>query len=202
MGRQLTDEDVRRPEELRRLAQTLRRCHEYQVPPYLGAFSPFEVVRSYHALAREKNIPLPEELGRALDLLGRIERELQTAEPPCLCHNDLLPANFIDDGTAIRIIDWEFGGLGDRFFDLGNLAVNNTLDEGQEQLLLEAYFGAARPEQLRRLRLMRLVSDMREGMWGFVQADISKLHSPEYYLAYGRKHLERFQAAAQSSLPG
>jgi len=200
-GRQLTDEDVRRPEELHRLAQTLRRCHDYQAPPDLGAFSPFEVVRSYHALAREKNVPLPEELGRALDLLGRIERELRTAEPPCLCHNDLLAANFIDDGTVIRIIDWEYGGLGDRFFDLGNLAVNNALDEGQEGLLLEAYFGAARPEHLRRLRLMRLVSDIREAMWGFLQAAISTLHSPDYYLAYGRKHLERFLAAAAAHYP-
>jgi thiamine kinase-like enzyme len=200
-GRQLSDEDVRRPEELRRLAQTLRRCHDYQAPPDLGAFSPFEVVRSYHALAREKNVPLPEELGRALELLGQIERELRTAEPPCLCHNDLLPANFIDDGTAIRIIDWEYGGLGDRFFDLGNLAVNNALDEELEGLLLEAYFGAVSPEHLRRLRLMRLVSDMREAMWGFLQAGISTLHSPDYYLAYGRKHLERFLGAAAAYQP-
>jgi thiamine kinase-like enzyme len=200
-GKQLTEADVRRPEVLRRLAQTLRRCHACKTPSDLGTFLPFEAVRNYYALAQQRTLPLPQELSQALDLLARLETELRTGEPPCLCHNDLLPANFIDDGTCIRIIDWEYGGLGDRFFDLGNLAVNNVLDEGQERLLLEAYFGEARPEDLRRLRLMRLVSDMREAMWGFLQAGISTLHSPEYYLAYGRKHLERFLGAAAAHHP-
>ena len=109
---------------------------------------------------------------------------------------DLLPANFIDDGTSLRVIDWEYGGLGDRFFDLGNFAANTELDEAQERELLAGYFGEARPEHLRRLRLMRMVSDLREATWGFVQAGVSKLHEPEYYVNYGRKHLERFLAAA------
>jgi thiamine kinase-like enzyme len=191
-GRQLTDADVRQPDMLLRLAQTLRVCHECPVSPDLGDFSPFDVVRDYHELARNKGVALPEDLGRALAVLARMEVELDTDDPPCLCHNDLLPANFIDDGTTIRIIDWEYSGLGDRFFDLGNLAVNNGLDERQERALLRVYFGKARPRHLRRLQLMRLVSDMREAMWGFVQAGISKLYSPEYYLAYGSRHLQRF----------
>ncbi|MCI0458027.1 MAG: ethanolamine utilization protein EutH [Gemmataceae bacterium] len=185
-------EKFRQPGTLRRVAQTLRRCHDYPAPPDLGRFSAFEVVRSYHAQAREQKVPLPGELDRALELLARIEQEVRTDEPLCLCHNDLLGANFIDDGMTIRLIDWEYGGLGDRFFDLGNFAVNNNLDAAQELALLEAYFGEVRPGHLRRLRLMRLVSDMREAMWGFLQAGISKLKSPEYYLDYGRTHLERF----------
>jgi thiamine kinase-like enzyme len=108
----------------------------------------------------------------------------------------LVPANFIDDGTVIRVIDWEYGGLGDRCFDLGNLAVNSGMTEEQERLLLHAYFGNASPEHVRRLRLMRLVSDMREAMWGFVQANISQLHEPAYYLGYGKKHLDRFMAGS------
>jgi thiamine kinase-like enzyme len=103
-----------------------------------------------------------------------------------------LAANFIDDGESIRIIDWEYGGQGDRFFDLGNFAVNNQLSEEQERELLAHYFGESTPERHRRLQLMRLASDMREAAWGFLQAGISKLHSPDYYLTYGRKHLDRF----------
>lgn len=103
-----------------------------------------------------------------------------------------MPANFLDDGGSIWLIDWEYGGLGDRFFDLGNLAVNHQLDEAGERALLEAYFGEMRDEHLRRLRRMRLVSDMREAIWGFLQAAVSTLHSPGYYLDYGRKHLRRF----------
>jgi thiamine kinase-like enzyme len=129
-------------------------------------------------------------------MLAKVENELKTDEPPCLCHNDLLSANFIDDGTSLRVIDWEYGGLGDRFFDLGNFAANAELTEAQEAELLAAYFGEARPEHLRRLRLMRLVSDLREAMWGFVQAGGSTLHEPEYYADHGRMHLARFLTAA------
>ena len=60
---------------------------------------------------------------------------------PVPCHNDLLAANFLHDGERIVIVDWEYAGMGDRFFDLGNFAVNNELDDADEERLLEAYFG-------------------------------------------------------------
>jgi thiamine kinase-like enzyme len=129
-------------------------------------------------------------LERALELLARIEQDSLSDDPPCACHNDLLAGNFIDDASAVRIIDWEYGGTGDRFFDLGNLAANNEFDDEHERTLLASYFGEVHPDDLRRLRLMRLASDMREAMWGFVQSAISRLDVD--YLAYGRKHLERF----------
>ena len=64
--------------------------------------------------------------------------------------------------------------------------------------LLEAYFGAARPEHLRRLLLMRLVSDLRKATWGYLQAGVSTMEGPAYYTAYGRKHLDRFFAATKA----
>ena len=82
-GRQLTAEDVRRPEILRRLGEALRRCHAYPAPPDLGAFSPFEVIRHYRDLAGARGVPLPHDLGRALDLLARIE-EIAAEEQVCL----------------------------------------------------------------------------------------------------------------------
>src|SRR5205085_2559439 len=145
------------------------------VLPGLRPFSPFDVVRSYHRQAREHGSPLPAEMGRALELLGRIEQELSTGDASCLCHNDLLPANFLAEGTALRIIDWEYAGLGDRFFDLGNFAANTLLSGDEERLLLESYGGAAPPEQVRRLRLMRLASDLRESVWSYLQAKISQV---------------------------
>lgn len=86
--------------------------------------------------------------------------------------------------------------MGDRFFDLGNLAVNCEFNGEHERLLLELYFGEAHPSDMRRLRLMRLASDMREAMWGFVQSAVSTLD--EDYLAYGRKHLDRFLTRSDS----
>ena len=195
-GRLLKADDIRRPEVLRRVAQTLRRYHDHPVAAELGAFSPFATIRAYHAQACASGLAVPGELDGALELLGNIEKELHTDEPPCLCHNDLLPANFIDDGQSLRVIDWEYGGLGDRFFDLGNFAASAELDELQARELLAGYFGEVRPEHARRLHLMRTVSDLREATWGFVQAGISKLHEPEYYMDYGCKHLERFLTGA------
>jgi thiamine kinase-like enzyme len=189
-GQVLAAHDIQQPAMLRRVVAALRRYHNGRGCP--GRFSPFATVRSYHALARDRKVALPESLGTAFELLARIERELQTSQPPCPCHNDLLAANFIDDGRAVKLIDWEYSGMGDRFFDLGNLAVNNEFDERHELSLLELYFGEIRPGHLRRLRLMRLASDMREAMWGFLQAAISDLNAD--YLSYGRKHLERFLA--------
>jgi thiamine kinase-like enzyme len=187
-GRVLTAEDVQQPDVLSRVTETLRRYHGG--PPGEGIFSPFATARSYYTLARERQVRFPDSLEDALDRLARLEQDLQTGDPPCPCHNDLLAGNFIDDGTAVRIIDWEYGGMGDRFFDLGNLAVNNEFDEEHERALLAFYFGEVQPDHLRRLRQMRLASDMREAMWGFLQAAISTLDID--YMAYGRKHLERF----------
>jgi ethanolamine transporter len=197
-GQPLIAEDLRQPRMLRNAAEALQRCHAQPAPAEAAAFSPFATARSYLERAREHEValPTPAELDQALKLLGKLEEQLQPAEPPCLCHNDLLPANFIDDGQRVWIIDWEYAGRGDRFFDLGNLAVNGEFNEEEERQLLQIYFGEVRPEDLRRLKRMRLVSDFREAMWGYLQSAISSLHEPSFYRDYGRRHLDRFLTAA------
>jgi thiamine kinase-like enzyme len=195
-GRLLQIEDVRKGDMLTRIGRTLRRCHDHPPPAGLTRFCPFATIRSYQSLASAKGVPLPATLDQALTHLREIEMELATDAPLCLCHNDLLASNFIDNGSDIRIIDWEYGGLGDRFFDLGNFAVNHQLDAEQERTLLTAYAGSAPSEDLRRLRLMRMVSDLREAAWGYLQSSLSRLHEPAHYLAYGGKHLDRFLTAA------
>jgi thiamine kinase-like enzyme len=199
-GRQLTPEDMHQPEVLGRVGQALRRLHDHPAPEGLRPFSSFAAVRLYHRQSREHGSPLPAEMERALELLGRIEQELGTSAATCLCHNDLLPANFLEEGGSLRIIDWEYAGLGDRFFDLGNFAANALLSANDERLLLESYSGAARPEELRRLRLMRLASDLREATWSYLQAKISQVESPAFYLERGRGYLERFLAAGATLL--
>jgi thiamine kinase-like enzyme len=188
-GRVLTPEDIRQPAMLARVARTLRRCHNGGLAA-AGIFSPFATVRHYWELGRQRHASFPDNFGRALARLAELEEALRSGDPPCPCHNDLLAGNFIDDGAAVRVIDWEYGGMGDRFFDLGNLSANNELDPPLERDLLAEYFGEVRSDHMRRLRLMRLVSDLREASWGFLQAALSTLDMD--YLAYGQKHLERF----------
>jgi thiamine kinase-like enzyme len=194
-GTLLTEESARRLEVLRRVADTVRRCHAAPVSEALGRFSVFDTVRAYERISRERGARQEgDTLSHHMAGLSWIEGEVRGDEPPCLCHNDLLPSNLIDDDTAVWLIDWEYAGVGDRFFDLGNLAVNLQLDHEQESALLEAYFGEARPHDLYRLRLMRAASDLRESAWGYLQAAVSKLNSPEYYLAYAEKYLTRYCA--------
>ena len=115
---------------------------------------------------------------------------------PVPCHNDLLNANFLDDGERLRIVDWEYAGMGDRFFDLANFSINHELDVDGCALLLRAYFGETRPEDTAALELMRFMSDFREAMWGVVQAAVSELDFD--FVAYAREHFERLERTASS----
>ena len=174
VGEAVSAEAVHKPETLRRVADSLRRIHDGPAIP--GLFVPLRIVEAYRALAIARGVTIPPEYDRATDAARRIERAL-LADPlePCPCHNDLLNANFIDDGHRIRIIDWEYAGMGDPFFDLGNFSINHELEPAEDELLLEAYDGSVEPRRLARLTLMRVVSDFREAMWGVLQQGVSTL---------------------------
>ena len=90
------------------------------------------------------------------------------------CHNDLLNANFLI-GDKMYILDWEYAGMGDIFFDLANFSNNHELSEEQNELLLKAYFGEYTSAQWAHLKIMQIMSDLCEGVWGLVQIGISKL---------------------------
>jgi thiamine kinase-like enzyme len=105
-------------------------------------------------------------------------------------HNDLLPANFLRDRDSLQLIDWEYAGMGDRWFDLGNFAANSELNDDQEAELLEAYFGEPPDDRARAtLKLFRFVSDFREGMWGTVQSVLSEVDFD--FRSYAQRHFER-----------
>jgi thiamine kinase-like enzyme len=112
------------------------------------------------------------------------------------CHNDLLNGNFIDDGERIRIVDWEYAGLGDPFFDLGNFSVNHDLTADEDAVLLEAYEGVVRRPRSARLLLMRVASDFREAMWAVLQQGISALDVD--FVAYAAEHFDRLLANAST----
>ena len=105
------------------------------------------------------------------------------------CHNDLLNANFLLDGDHVWIVDYEYGGMGDLFFDLGNLSINNGLSAEAQELLLRLYFGTINDAHRARLQLMRIMSDFREAMWGVVQTSVSELDFD--FPGYAGKHFTR-----------
>src|SRR3990172_1184825 len=189
-------EEVREPAMLERVADSVRRFHDGPAIP--GLFIPLRIVEAYRALAEERGVPIPIEYGPAQAVGRRIELALLT-DPVDLRpgHNDLLNANFIDDGQRIRIVDWEYAGMGDPFFDLGNFAANNELPLDADPVLLAAYDrGPVVERRLAHLRLMRVVSDFREAMWGVLQQAISTLD--EDFVEYAGRHFDRLLASAST----
>jgi thiamine kinase-like enzyme len=196
-GSPVSDEAVHRPDTIARVADSLRRIHDG--PPIPGLFVPLRIVEAYRALALARGVPIPLEYELASAIGRRIELAL-LANPVELrpCHNDLLNANFIDDGRRIRIVDWEYAGMGDPFFDLGNFSINHELTPDEDAALLAAYDVAApasdRVARLARLTLMRTVSDFREAMWGVLQQGISTLDVD--FVGYASEHFDRLLTGA------
>jgi thiamine kinase-like enzyme len=193
VGKPVDDAAVHRPETLRRVADSVRRIHDGPAIP--GLFIPYRIVEAYRALALARGVPIPPEYDLAQAIARRIELALLTSPIEIRpCHNDLLNANFIDDGERIRIVDWEYAGMGDPFFDLGNFSVNHGLDPDEDAILLAGYEGDARPDRAARLALMRVMSDFREAMWGVLQQGISSLDVD--FRAYAAEHFDRLLANA------
>jgi thiamine kinase-like enzyme len=195
-GSPVSDEAVHTPETIRRVADSIRRVHEGPAIP--GLFIPLRIVEAYRALAVARGVPIPLEYDLSRAIGRRIELAM-LANPVELraCHNDLLNANFIDDGSRIRIVDWEYAGMGDPFFDLGNFSVNHGLTSDEDRWLIEAYDSqAVRPDRLARIVLMRVVSDFREAMWGVLQQGISTLDVD--FVAYAGEHFERLLSSAST----
>ena len=151
------------------------------------------MVEAYCATATTHGVAVPAEYTTAKEVADRIE-QARGVQPPVPCHNDLLNANFITDGERIWIVDWEYAGMGDRFFDLANFSVNHELSADENEELLRLYFGEASEDDVRSLTLMRFMSDFREAMWGVVQQGISELDFD--FAEYAGSHFERSRATA------
>jgi thiamine kinase-like enzyme len=186
-------ERMREPDMLARVAAALRAFHGG--PEIPGAFDSFRVVEVYRRTAGERGGRVPDDFGWAHELAGRIEAK-RASDAPVPCHNDLLNANFLDDGERLCIVDWEYAGMGDRFFDLANFSINHELDAEQSETFLAAYFGEVGPEDLEPLELMRFMSDFREAMWGVVQTAVSELDFD--FEGYAAEHFERLRRTAES----
>lgn len=189
-----------KPENIQRVALALRQFHAVSGIP--GSFSPFQTVDTYAEIARRYGVTFPGNFGwlmaRRQEIEGALRRYPFTPRP---CHNDLLNENFLDDGN-IRILDWEYAGMGDPAFDLANFAVHHGFSDEQDRLLLEAFLtgnplteGWEMQMRFARHKLLKIMSDFREAMWGVVQVGISNLDFD--FQAYADKHFNRMAEMAR-----
>ncbi len=190
----LDDRDLGDEATLNRVADVLRTVHDG--PPIAGTFDWHAVPRRYADTAQARGVVVPAAFDLAVARADEVQAAFAAApDPPVAAHNDLLAANFLVDGSdKVWLIDWEYAGMNERFFDLGNFAVNNGLDDDDDEALLEAYFGELTHGRIARLRLMKVMSDLREAMWGVVQQAVSTLDVD--FEAYAAEHFDRLLANA------
>lgn len=188
-GDHIPEEDLGRDDVLAVVVRSIRLFHACPAIP--STFPVFRIVEDYRGIAADRGISIPPAFDEAHEAAGRIEASFEQAPMrPTTCHNDLLNANFLRSGDHVWLVDYEYAGVGDPFFDLGNLAVNNGLDSTAQETLLHHYFeGTTTDAHRARLALMRIMSDFREAMWGVVQQAISTLDVD--YVAYADTHFDR-----------
>ena len=172
-GKLPTPEELGQTSNIRRVAEAIRRVHKMDTIP--ETFSPFRVVENSAEIAHRFKVDFPDNFDWLIEQMNIAEAALlKSPFTPRLCHNDLLNANFLDDGQ-IRILDWEYAGMGDPVFDLANFSVHHEFSDDQDRWLLEFYFGGVTAENWARIKLLKVISDFREAMWAMVQIGISKL---------------------------
>jgi len=155
-----------------RMAKSFRRLHDS--PRFLKDFNMFRLIEEYLRIVDEHGVTIPAGYRDRLPAIASIEEAVGSGALAAVpCHNDLLCENFIDDGAALRIVDYELSGNNDPCFDLGNTAQEAEFDQDLRAALCAAYFGRENPQQLARMNLFALMSDVGWTLWGAIQAKIS-----------------------------
>ena len=198
-GRTLEPEDIRDPARMERVLDTVIRCHR-EIPLHFRGPTPifwvFQVVRDYARILRDEGSRMTGRLDELLERSARLESLVGPVDI-VFGHNDLLAANFIDDGDRIWLIDWEYAGFNSPLFDLGGLVSNSELGADAERRLLERYFGGLPGDAgAASYAAMKCASLLRESMWSMVSELRSEIDFD--YVAYTKENLERFERAWES----
>lgn len=167
-ARTMTADDLHDLSLLERVSTAVRQLHGAE--PFLGLFDMQQVQRRYLRTCLDHGFPLPDGY---LDLAAAADRAFAAlaVDPPAAvpCHNDLLAENILDAGDRSRLIDYEYSGMGDPCFDLGNLAAESELTADEADHLATTYLGHEDPRWLARCRLQGVLSQYGWVLWGVLQ---------------------------------
>ena len=190
-GRSFENDDLRRPGVLGRVADAVRTLHAG--PRFVGDFDMFTRQKKYLASIVDGGFAHPDAYAEFDGPFQQIRKALAVnAGPTVPCNNDLLAGNFVDDGEKLWLIDYEYSGNNDPFFELGNTWTECGLDDEHLDELVTAYVGHHSPQSIARTRLQATVSRYGWSLWGYIQAATS---DQDYdFHAWGQ---ERFEAAVE-----
>lgn len=173
-GTTFTDDDLRRSDNVTRVAAACRQLHAG--PRFINDFDMFKVQRTYLSTVQERGFRLPPRYHDFEDKVGQVKRALDAKPPVSVpCNNDLLAGNFIDDGTQLWLIDYEYSGNNDACFELGNLWSEPNLPQEHLETLVEAYDGRLLRHRVARVRLWALMAKYGWSLWGSIQHSVSAI---------------------------
>ena len=198
-GKPIPPEVITQPDNILRVVRKIRLFHK-NGPALAGEFNVFRRVEMLTEISRQNNCKFPFDFEWILQKMNQVEDAL-LKDPyiPTPCHNDLLNLNWLDEDipggmSEIRLLDWEYAGMGDIFFDLANFSHHHRLNDDQVRVLLQEYFGEVAPKNFARLKLMWPMAQIYEAMWGTTQTGISKLDEDfqgyaDLWFGRARQHL-------------
>ncbi len=192
----LTAADLKDMDMIGRLTPVLKKCHNELASHLRGpvlAFWVFHAIRDYVATLRVNKSPYQDDFYRFLMIAEELEKAIGEIRM-AFCQNDLLPANILDDGKRLWLVDWDYAGFNSPLFDLANLATNAGYGEAEENLLLELYFGKKPDRPLKqRFLAMSAASALRETLWSMVSELFSSTDTD--FAAYTLENRQRFEMA-------
>jgi thiamine kinase-like enzyme len=173
-GRTMSNAAFAEPGTPARIAEALKRLHG--ATRFRDDFNMFRLTEYYLRVVDDRSIRIPDGYRDELPKVARIEAALAGQPMDSVpCHNDLLAENYLDDGSRLWIVDYEYSGNNDPTFELGNTAQELGFDAARQEELCTAYFGEATPALLARMRLQMIMSDVGWTLWAAIQAAISSI---------------------------
>jgi thiamine kinase-like enzyme len=158
-----------------KIATAIKRLHAG--PRFLSDFNMFRLTEYYLGICSQRGIRIPEGYPERMATIGKIEQAFAVQPMVSVpCNNDLLAENYIDDGGAIRIIDYEYSGNNDPCFELGNTCQELLYNEAQIQEVCTAYFGSPSASKIARMKLNMIMSDVGWALWAAIQKEISNIN--------------------------
>jgi thiamine kinase-like enzyme len=179
------------PDRIRQVVETVKVVHDKAV--FKHQIQVFEMLRGYTKIARDIKAPMSPQLEEMLRVVDDIEKAMGRDEPkPVACHNDLLSENFIVDADGkMWVIDWEYGGMTDPYFDWGDFIMEHPFTREEERLVLTTYCGHMDEHRFARMMLHRMVSGVWWAVWAMIQLTVSKIDFD--YMEWGTERLARAQ---------
>ncbi len=195
-GRTFGNADVAAAGNIARIAQACRRLHSGA--RFGNDFDMFDIQRRYLSVARSRGFRIPDGYEDLMPAFAAARAALGAREPGTVpCNNDLLAANFIDDGDRIWLIDYEYSGNNDACFELGNIWAECHLSVDALAELIAAYYGRPLRSRIARARLLGLAGKYGWTLWGAIQNAASPIDFDFWSWA-----MERFEGAAAGFTAG